>query len=43
MKILIIQDYLRSGGTERHSLFLAAEFAKALSGPQLPLGRAVRR
>jgi len=29
MKILIVQDYLRSGGTERHSLFLAAEFAKA--------------
>jgi glycosyltransferase involved in cell wall biosynthesis len=29
MKILIVQDYLRSGGTERHSLFLAAEFARA--------------
>ena len=29
MKILIIQDYLRSGGTERHSLFKAAAFARA--------------
>jgi glycosyltransferase involved in cell wall biosynthesis len=29
MKILIIQDYLRSGGTERHSLFLAEAFASA--------------
>ena len=29
MKILIVQDYLRSGGTERHSLFMATAFAKA--------------
>lgn len=29
MKILIIQDYLRSGGTERHSVFLAGSFADA--------------
>jgi len=29
MKILIVQDYLRSGGTERHSVFLATAFAKA--------------
>ena len=29
MKILIIQDYLRSGGTERHSVFKATAFAKA--------------
>jgi glycosyltransferase involved in cell wall biosynthesis len=29
MKILIVQDYLRSGGTERHSLFMAAAFARA--------------
>lgn len=29
MKILIIQDYLRSGGTERHSVFMATAFAKA--------------
>ena len=29
MKILIVQDYLRSGGTERHSVFMAAAFAKA--------------
>ena len=29
MKILIIQDYLRSGGTERHSVFMASAFAKA--------------
>ena len=28
MKILIVQDYLRSGGTERHSLFMASAFAK---------------
>ena len=29
MKILIIQDYLRSGGTERQSVFMASAFAKA--------------
>ncbi|MDD3180630.1 MAG: glycosyltransferase [Opitutaceae bacterium] len=29
MKILIVQDYLRSGGTERQSVFLGAAFAKA--------------
>lgn len=29
MKILIIQDYLRSGGTERQSVFLGAAFARA--------------
>ncbi len=29
MKILILQDYLRSGGTERHSVFLASSFADA--------------
>ncbi|HVZ63042.1 MAG TPA: glycosyltransferase [Lacunisphaera sp.] len=29
MKILIVQDYLRSGGTERHSVFMATSFAKA--------------
>ncbi len=28
MKILIVQDYLRSGGTERHSVFKATAFAK---------------
>ena len=28
MKILIVQDYLRSGGTERQSLFLGAAFAR---------------
>src|SRR5215510_11842943 len=28
MKILIVQDYLRSGGTERHSVFLGAACAK---------------
>jgi glycosyltransferase involved in cell wall biosynthesis len=26
MKIIVLQDYLRSGGTERHSLLLAREF-----------------
>jgi glycosyltransferase involved in cell wall biosynthesis len=29
MKILIIQDYLRSGGTERQAVFMATAFAKA--------------
>lgn len=29
MKILIIQDYLRSGGTERHSVFMATTYAQA--------------
>ncbi len=29
MKILIVQDYLRSGGTERHSIYLATAFARA--------------
>jgi glycosyltransferase involved in cell wall biosynthesis len=29
MKILIIQDYLRSGGTERHSVSMATAFARA--------------
>lgn len=29
MKILIVQDYLRSGGTERHSVFLCTAFARA--------------
>jgi glycosyltransferase involved in cell wall biosynthesis len=29
MKILVIQDYLRSGGTERQSVFLGAACAKA--------------
>jgi len=29
MKILIVQDYLRSGGTERQSVFMATAFAKA--------------
>ena len=29
MKILIIQDYLRSGGTERQSVFMATAFAQA--------------
>jgi glycosyltransferase involved in cell wall biosynthesis len=29
MKILIVQDYLRSGGTERQSVFMANAFAKA--------------
>jgi len=28
MKILIVQDYLRSGGTERQSVFLGAAFAR---------------
>ena len=27
MKIIVLQDYLRSGGTERHSILLAREFA----------------
>ena len=29
MKILIVQDYLRSGGTERQTILLANAFAKA--------------
>ena len=29
MKILIVQDYLRSGGTERQSILMATAFAKA--------------
>lgn len=29
MKILIVQDYLRSGGTERHAVFLGSAAAKA--------------
>ena len=29
MKILIVQDYLRSGGTERQSVFMATAFALA--------------
>ena len=29
MKILIVQDYLRSGGTERQSVLLANAFAAA--------------
>ena len=29
MKILIVQDYLRSGGTERQSVFMATAFAQA--------------
>lgn len=29
MKILIVQDYLRSGGTERQSVFLGAAFGRA--------------
>ncbi len=29
MKILIVQDYLRSGGTERQSVFMATMFAQA--------------
>ncbi len=29
MKILIVQDYLRSGGTERQSVFMASAFARA--------------
>jgi glycosyltransferase involved in cell wall biosynthesis len=29
MKILIVQDFLRSGGTERQSVFMATAFAKA--------------
>jgi len=29
MKILIVQDYLRSGGTERQSVFMATTFAKS--------------
>lgn len=29
MKILVVQDYLRSGGTERQSVFLGAAFARA--------------
>jgi len=29
MKILIVQDYLRSGGTERQSVFMATAFARA--------------
>lgn len=29
MKILIVQDYLRSGGTERHSVFMATAFARS--------------
>jgi len=27
MKIIVLQDYLRSGGTERHSILLSREFA----------------
>ena len=27
MKIIVVQDFLRSGGTERHSILLAREFA----------------
>lgn len=27
MKIIVLQDYLRSGGTERHSILLTTEFA----------------
>jgi glycosyltransferase involved in cell wall biosynthesis len=27
MKIIVLQDYLRSGGTERHSILLAREFS----------------
>ncbi|MDQ5979205.1 MAG: hypothetical protein QG602_2179 [Verrucomicrobiota bacterium] len=29
MKILIVQDYLRSGGTERQSVFMASAFARS--------------
>ena len=29
MKILVVQDYLRSGGTERQSILLAGAFASA--------------
>ena len=29
MKILVVQDYLRSGGTERQSVLLASSFARA--------------
>jgi glycosyltransferase involved in cell wall biosynthesis len=28
MKIIVLQDYLRSGGTERHSILLTREFAE---------------
>ena len=27
MKIIVLQDFLRSGGTERHAVLLAREFA----------------
>ncbi len=45
MKILIVQDYLRSGGTERQSVLLANAFAAAghatrnCSGPSAPAVR----
>ncbi|MDB4385700.1 glycosyltransferase, partial [Opitutaceae bacterium] len=29
MKILVVQDFLRSGGTERQSVLLASSFARA--------------
>jgi glycosyltransferase involved in cell wall biosynthesis len=35
MKILVVQDYLRSGGTERQSVLLANEFAHAGHAVQL--------
>ncbi len=35
MKITVLQDYLRSGGTERHSILLAREFAALGHGARL--------
>ncbi len=35
MKIIVLQDYLRSGGTERHSILLARQFAAMGHGARL--------
>ena len=35
MKIIVLQDRLRSGGTERHSILLAREFAQMGHGSEL--------
>ncbi len=35
MKIIVLQDHLRSGGTERHSILLTREFARLGHGARL--------
>ncbi len=35
MKIIVLQDHLRSGGTERHSILLSREFSQMGHGAQL--------